>query len=159
MAPKTKSLVIAEYFINKSQGAGRVITNKKIQKLLYYAQAWSLVFNDKKIFDDPIEAWVHGPAIPVIYFEFKKFGFGNIELAIDKGNFSTLTEEDEKLLDSVWSAYGKFDADYLEMLSHNEEPWQMARNGIAIDEYCNNEINTDLMKEYYGRRLEELKKR
>ncbi|AKM77768.1 MAG: putative phage-associated protein [Candidatus Wolfebacteria bacterium GW2011_GWB1_47_1] len=155
---KSKSLVIAEYFISKSQIAGEEITNKKIQKLLYYAQAWSLVFNGEKIFDDQIEAWVHGPAIPLIYFEFKKFGFGNISITVNKSDFEALSDKEEKLLDNVWSAYGKFDADYLELLTHNEEPWQKARSGCAIDEYCNNEINTDLMKEYYGRRLEEIKK-
>lgn len=158
MAQKSKSLVIAEYFINKSQMAGKAITNKKVQKLLYYAQAWSLVFSGKKIFDDQIEAWVHGPAIPSIYFEFKKFGFGNISITINEGDFADLSDEEGRLLDNVWNAYGKFDADYLELLTHNEEPWQMARGGCTVDEYCNNEINTDLMKEYYGRRLEEIKK-
>ncbi len=154
---KPKSLVVAEYFIRKSQLDSRVVTNKKLQKLLYYAQAWSLVFNDKKIFDDPIEAWVHGPAVPAVYSEFKKFGSGNISLIVDEKDFDFLLPEDKTVLDDVWKAYGKFDGDYLEILAHNESPWQTARDGIDADESSSNEISVELMKEYYGRRLKEIK--
>jgi uncharacterized phage-associated protein len=156
-AGKSKSLVIAEYFIKKSQLEGRVITNKKLQKLLYYAQAWSLVFNGKKIFDAPIEAWVHGPAIQEVYSAYKVFGFGNITSTINEKAFDILTKEDCAILEDVWKAYGKFDADYLEILTHNEDPWQKARDGIAADESCSNEISTDSMKVYYERRLKEVK--
>ncbi|HEY5221000.1 MAG TPA: type II toxin-antitoxin system antitoxin SocA domain-containing protein [Candidatus Paceibacterota bacterium] len=154
---KSKSLVIAEYFIKKSQAEGRVITNKKLQKLLYYAQAWSLVFNDKKIFDAPIEAWVHGPAVQEVYSAYKEFGFGNITTPVNEHDLVTLTSEEKKVLEDVWKAYGKFDADYLEILTHNEAPWQEARGGIAADESCSNVISTESMKAYYERRLEEVK--
>jgi uncharacterized phage-associated protein len=152
---KSKSLVIAEYFIKKSQKEGRVITNKKLQKLLYYAQAWSLVFNDKKIFDAPIEAWVHGPAIQEVYSAYKEFGFGNITSSVNEND--VLAPEEKRVLEDVWKAYGKFDADYLEILTHNEAPWQEARGGIAADESCSKEISTESMKIYYERRLEEVK--
>jgi uncharacterized phage-associated protein len=154
-AGKAKILVIAEYFIKKSQLDEKVITNKKLQKLLYYAQAWSLVFDGKKIFEEPIEAWVHGPAVPEIYTEYKSFGFGNITSTIDEKDFGILTANEKTILEDVWKAYGKFDADYLEILTHNEDPWQKARDGIAADESSSSEISTDLMKAYYGRRLKE----
>lgn len=154
---KSKALVVAEYFIKKSQLEKRAITNKKLQKLLYYAQAWSLVFNSKKIFDESIEAWVHGPAVPSVYSEFKNFGFGNINTEVDEKDFELLSEDDKKVLEDVWKTYGKFDADYLEILAHNEDPWQKARDGIAADESCSNEISTDLMKTYYEQRLKEIK--
>lgn len=153
---KSKSLVIAEYFIKKSQAEGRVITNKKLQKLLYYAQAWSLVFNGKKIFDAPIEAWVHGPAIQEVYSAYKEFGFGNITSPVNENDFNILAPEERKVLEDVWKAYGKFDADYLEILTHNETPWQEARGGIAADESCSKEISTESMKAYYERRLQEV---
>ena len=154
---KSKSLVIAEYFIKKSQAEGLVITNKKLQKLLYYAQAWSLVFNGKKIFDAPIEAWVHGPAVQEVYSAYKEFGFGNITSPVNEKDLDVLAPEEKKVLEDVWKAYGKFDADYLEILTHNETPWQKARSGIAADESCSNEISTESMKVYYERRLKEVK--
>ncbi len=66
---------IAEYFLWKASNESRPVTNKKLQKLLYYAQAWSLVLRDKKLFDDKIEAWIHGPAIRKVYLGYKEFGF------------------------------------------------------------------------------------
>lgn len=152
---KPKSVVIAEYFIKKSQAEGHVITNKKLQKLLYYAQAWSLVFNGKKIFDAPIEAWVHGPAVQEVYSAYKEFGFGNITTSINARDLEILTADEKKVLDDVWKAYGKFDANYLEILTHSEAPWQEARAGIAADEACSNEISPESMKAYYERRLKE----
>ncbi|HUX35951.1 MAG TPA: type II toxin-antitoxin system antitoxin SocA domain-containing protein [Candidatus Paceibacterota bacterium] len=155
---KSKVLAAAEYFILKSQQEKRVVTNKKLQKLLYYAQAWSMVFNNKKIFNEPIEAWVHGPTVRKIYSKFKNFGFGNITVVVNEKDLNVLSADDKVVLDDVWKTYGKFNADYLEILTHNETPWQEARDGMAADQSCNNEISTDSMKEYYGRRLEEIKK-
>ena len=155
-AKKPKSLIIAEYFIKQSQKEHKVITNKKLQKLLYYAQAWNLVFNDKKMFDEPIEAWVHGPAVPIVYDTFKSFGFGEIAISVDEKEFELLADEEKTVLDDVWKAYGKFDGDYLELLTHNELPWQEARGGIDMNESSTNEISTVAMKEYYGRRLKEI---
>jgi uncharacterized phage-associated protein len=155
---KSKALIVAEYFIQKSQAEGKPITNKKLQKLLYYAQAWSLVFNGRGVFEEKIEAWVHGPAIPSVYDVYKSFGFGNIDVAVNGGDFSALSDDDKKILEDVWKAYGKFDADYLEVLTHGEAPWQMARDGLAADASSNNEISAAAMKDYYGRRLQEVKK-
>lgn len=33
----------------------------KLQKLVYYAQAWSLALYGRPIFDSPIQAWSNGP--------------------------------------------------------------------------------------------------
>jgi len=64
--PKIDADLIADYFIYKGKEENKPITNKKLQKLLYYSQAWYLVFNKKPLFKDKIEAWVHGPAIRTI---------------------------------------------------------------------------------------------
>lgn len=54
---------IAKYFIWRASRDGKKVSNKKLQKLLYYAQAWYLVYNKKPLFNDDIEAWIHGPAV------------------------------------------------------------------------------------------------
>ncbi|MDP3697934.1 MAG: DUF4065 domain-containing protein [Candidatus Taylorbacteria bacterium] len=150
---KTKILLLSEYFISKNKKDGLGLSNKKLQKLLYYAQAWSLVLNDKKIFNDKIEAWVHGPAIPLVYLEFKKFGFNDIKMKVNENDLESLSEKDKKVLDEVWRVYGKFDADYLELLTHNETPWQEARKGLQQYDNSGNEISVDLMKKYYGEKI------
>ena len=155
---KISALQVAEYFIDKANEEKKPITNKKLQKLVYYAQAWSLVLNNKKLFSEPIEAWVHGPAVRSLYVQYKKFGFEPIreEIKPDTLNISGKTKE---LLDTVWNAYGKLDAGYLEMLTHSEEPWREAREGLQSSEGSKNEISLKTMKSYYSKRMEEAEKK
>ncbi|MEK7609308.1 MAG: type II toxin-antitoxin system antitoxin SocA domain-containing protein [Patescibacteria group bacterium] len=134
------------------------ITNKKLQKLVYYAQAWSLVLNNKKLFSEPIEAWVHGPAIRSLYVQYKKFGFEPIQEEI-KPNTINVSGKTKELLDTVWNAYGKLDAGYLEMLTHSEKPWQEAREGLQSSESSDNEISLKSMKSYYSEKMEEAQKK
>lgn len=150
---KKKVFTVVDYFISKNNKEKIGLTNKKLQKLLYYAQAWNLVFFNKKMFDEDIEAWVHGPAIPIVYSKYKDFGFNNIEAKVDEKDFSQLSDDEKKLLDDIWSVYGKYDAGYLEMLSHSEDPWIKARNQQAPYENSSNIISPDLMKQYYGRQI------
>ena len=144
---------VAEYFIWKAQGEKKAITNKKLQKLLYYAQAWSLVLNNKKLFNEKIEAWVHGPAVRDVYVEYKKFGFGPITQNVPNSNVVKMPEDTKKFLDQVWSVYGQRDAAYLEYLSHSEMPWQKAREGLEPHIGSENEISLRDMKEFYSYKL------
>ncbi len=146
---------IAKYFIWKASQENKKISNKKLQKLLYYAQAWYLAIENKPLFKDDIEAWIHGPTIRIIYNEFKKFGFRPIEIKINEKEIENIKNDD--LLDEVWKLYGKYDADYLEALTHNEEPWQKAREGLEFDQSSDNIISKDSMKEYYKDRLTKMK--
>ena len=150
-----KKVIIAHYFMDKSRKEGRDLSNKKLQKLMFYSQAWSLVLNDKKLVDDQFEAWIHGAAIPSLYRQYKNYGWGNIDEAFDAAEFSELSEEEKDLLDDVWVVYGKYDADYLELLNHSEEPWQKARENAAPFESSNAVISEDDMRVFYGRKLQE----
>lgn len=152
---KDKVFLIADYFINKNNQEKKGLTNKKLQKLLYYAQAWNLVLNNKKMFVEDIEAWVHGPAIPKVYGQFKEFGFKDIIKKINEIEFSQLPKEEKTVLDAVWEIYGKYDADYLELLTHSEEPWQEARKNSHEYEASNETISPSKMKEYYGRQIQQ----
>lgn len=151
-----KAQDVGRYFLYLANQEKKPITNKKLQKLVYYAQAWSLVLNDKKLFNEPIEAWVHGPAIRSLYVQYKQFGFEPIreEVKPDTVNFSIKTKE---LLNSVWKIYGKMDARYLEALTHSERPWLEAREGLQSSESSGNEISSKTMKSYYSEVLERAK--
>ncbi len=139
---------VAKYFIWKSNQEGKQITNKKLQKLLYYAQAWSLVLKNRPLFKDKIEAWIHGPTIPGVYHFYKKYGFDPIKEKVTEAEIKQIPERD--VLDAVWDAYGrKYDADYLEILTHNEEPWQKAREGISLNVSSSAEITLDSMQDFY----------
>jgi uncharacterized phage-associated protein len=118
-------------------------SNKKMQKLLYYTQAWSLALRGKKIFDDDIEAWLHGPVVRQVYDKYKEYGFDPIPSESVKYDESCFTDEDLRFTDSVLEVYCKYDADYLEYRTHVESPWQEGRrNKDKI-------IALDSMKSYY----------
>jgi uncharacterized phage-associated protein len=155
---KNNALIVAEYFIDKANKEKRPITNKKLQKLVYYSQAWSLVLNNKKLFNEKIEAWIHGPAIKSVYMEYKSFGFNPIQKEVDCELLKNLSSESKKLLNNIWSVYGGLDAGYLELLTHNEMPWKEAREGLQSSEKSENEISLKRIKEFYSKKLELSKK-
>lgn len=153
-----KAIIVAHYFMSKSKADQRKdFTNKKLQKLLYYAQAWSLAIHNKRLFDNKFEAWIHGAALPAVYHRYKEFGFEQISEEYDESEFNQLTDQQKELLDEVWEVYGKYDPDYLEAINHAEKPWQLARQDLAMGDRSNAEISEDVMREYYAKRIKEAK--
>lgn len=155
---KINVIKVAEYFIYRSNQEKKPITNKKLQKLVYYAQVWSLVLNNEKLFNERIEAWIHGPAIRDVYIKYKEFGFNSIQKEIDINIIRKIPEKTKKLLDNVWNVYGKLDAGYLELLTHSEKPWQEAREGLQNYENSENEISLKSIKDFYLEKLQQAKK-
>lgn len=123
---------VANWFLAKGDGK---ISPKKLQKLVYYAYAWSLtLMNDSadnlknKLFKDAeFEAWVHGPVIHDLYKEYAEYGFSPITKKVEEPAF---TEDVEDILNQVREAYGKFSANELESMTHQESPWKNARKGL-----------------------------
>ncbi len=147
------ALAVADYFVWISNKEGKPVTNKKLQKLIYYAQAWSLAIRDKKIFNDRIEAWVHGPAVRSVYVKYKKFGFGTIDEKPVEKEINKIPQDVQIFLKDVWNVYGKFDAEYLELLSHSETPWQKARASLEPNIGSENEILPVDMRSFYSAKL------
>lgn len=138
-------LDIAQWFLSKEP-----MTPKKLQKLTYYAEAWSnALFERPLISDDNFEAWVHGPVSPKLYNKYRKHKWQEIPEKED--NSSLFNDEDLDLLESVWVTYGHNSANDLEALTHTEAPWRNARAGLNDDESSNNVISTEDMKNYYSR--------
>jgi uncharacterized phage-associated protein len=146
---------IAEYFIAVSNETGSLITNLKMQKLVYYADAWHLANFKESLIQEDFQAWVHGPVIPALYSEYKHFGWQPIireDLNTDalsgiKKGFSSQTIS---LLDIVSDAYFGLTAYELERLTHNEEPWKRTREGLSDDEPSDRIIDKILIRDYYS---------
>ena len=149
---------VAEYFIALSNKEKKKISNKKLQKIVYYAQAWTLVWTGKPLFSERIEAWIHGPAVPELYQKYKHFGFNPIVLKNPDSPYP-FSKEIRDILDLVWKKYGRYDAQYLEFLSHQEDPWSDTRNELEFDESCNHEISHESMKKYYSEKLKRARKK
>jgi uncharacterized phage-associated protein len=133
---------VANWFLSKA-----AITQKKLQKLCYYAQAWCFALKGYKLENTDYEAWIHGPVSPVLWERFKGFGFDPI---IYHGNISTsFAPEDLQLLEDVWDTYGNQSGNALEALTHRELPWLEARNGYEPDERCSVVISPLSMASFY----------
>jgi uncharacterized phage-associated protein len=151
---KVSALKLADYLLYKGQAEGVEITPKKLQKLLYYVQAWSAAINDKKVFEDRIEAWIHGPAIKEVYAAFQQFGGKPILKEVAESAINEIPQEVRDFVDKVWSVYSGFDGNYLEYLTHSEDPWKDARKGIEPYISSDNEITYESMRSFYGAKLQ-----
>lgn len=142
---------IADYFIGFANETGSLITNLKLQKLVYYAQAWSLAINNNPLFEEDFEAWVHGPVLYDLYKKYRDYRWNPISKSIDFNSVKNgLDDGTAKLLKEVANVYFELDAYKLERLTHLEEPWIEARGSLSENEPCRNSINKNTMKRYYA---------
>jgi len=134
---------VAKYILEK-QGS---MTTMKLQKLVYYSQAWSVVWDEKPIFAERIEAWASGPVVRELYDEHK----GMFQISVlEKGNTDNLKLEEKETIDAILQAYGDKPAQWISDLTHMEQPWNDARKGIPLGENCENEITQASLAEYYS---------
>ena len=126
----------------------------KLHKLLYYVEAWYLVFFNEKLFDDDFEAWVHGPVCRKIFERFRnKTMYSDVlqrDLSIvNKDNIVNFDQVNSHI-ENVLNTYGDFSGPQLEMLTHREDPWIKARGTLAPSEPCSAVISKESMKDYYS---------
>ncbi len=117
-----------------------LISNLKLQKLLYYAQGCFLAIKDEPLFKDDIVAWMHGPVIESVYHEYKQNGASGIEFDEDF-DFTQFCDEENDLLNEVYDVFGQYSAWKLRNMTHEEMPWQTTEpNGV---------ISCEKIKEYF----------
>lgn len=142
----TSAAAVANTFLDlQAEDVGNFpkITPLKLQKLLYYAQAWWLAIKETPLFDEEIYAWPWGPVIPHIYGEFRHFGRDPIDgeratELVKSGEgpfgFSLRTppepnNEVKAFLKSVWDSHKQFSPVQLSNASHMPgEPWALVKN-------------------------------
>lgn len=126
------------------------VTTMKLQKLVYYCQAWSLVWDDEPIISNEFEAWINGPVCRELYNAHKH------KYRVTRGEFDTkksgeaLTKIQTETIDAVLDFYGDKEPYYLIELTHKEEPWKLARGDCKDNDYSNNVITKESMLKYYS---------
>jgi len=134
---------VAKYILEK-EGE---MTAMKLQKLCYYAQAWSLVWDERPLFDERIEAWANGPVCVDLYNTHRgKFLLGAKAVT---GNASNLDDDAIETIDAILNTYGDKSASWLSALTHKEAPWVNARNNLPEGMRGSNVITHASMAEYY----------
>lgn len=137
---------VAAYILQK-QPKQDPITAWKLQKLVYYCQAWSLVWDEQPLFAEKIVAWANGPVVKDLYAQHK--GQFHVE-RLPKGNSEELSMNQKDTIEHVLKAYGDKTAQWLSDLTHMETPWIQARSGLKPGERGDQEISLASMYEYYS---------
>lgn len=156
MSAKYNLQLVTDYFISFSNETGELISNLKLQKLLYYAQAWHLGMIGQPLFEEDFQAWVHGPVIPESYHLYKHHAWRPlVREDLSSGTFEQLEQqfdnESREIMTGVRDHYFSKGAYELEMLSHRETPWLQARAGKDATTICTDVIDKDWMKQWASR--------
>lgn len=148
--PMISALHVAKYILTKQT---KPITTMKLQKLVYYSQAWHLVWKNEPLFHERIEAWTNGPVV----HELHRLHRGKYTITTESfpvGDEGKLTDSHREVVDTVLSAYGKLTGAQLSMLTHDEDPWIYARGPIGAAARSTALITLESMHDYYSGLIE-----
>lgn len=141
---------VARWFVNQvDRDAGELITQLKLQKLVYYADAWFLVHFDRPLIPENFEAWAHGPVVRPLYSKYSKHGWD----ALPQESNPNLPDGVEEYLAAVFSEYGQYGAKKLEKMTHEETPWIEARGNLSLEANCKTKISKLTMRHFYAARI------
>ena len=150
---------VCRHMINYSNEKECGVSNLKLQKLLYFTQAYFLITKREACFGERIEAWDLGPVVPVANREYKQFGSSSIPTityVIEKDTDNIwnskvvsfhdvmISSEDKTLIDSVVDKFSEYSASDLVELTYRQKPWS-----DAYVPYKNNEITIKAIEEYF----------
>jgi uncharacterized phage-associated protein len=131
-------------YILKKQGA---MSTMKLQKLCYYSQGWSLAWDEKPLFREPLRAWANGPVVYELFDDHR----GRFRVASwGKGDPKNLTKDERETVDAVLFAYGNLTGQQLSDKSHAERPWIEARAGMPAGTTSSAVIDLETMQDYFG---------
>ena len=147
---KVPAKKVGRWFVNHADRAsGEAITPLKLQKLVYYADAWFLANFDRSLIPEDFQAWAHGPAIPELYAKYRHLGWD----AIPAEAGSMPPEEVIPFIERVFEEYSQYSAKKLEKMTHEELPWLEARTGIAPEAASTKNISKLSMRNFYAGRI------
>lgn len=134
----------AKYILEKKG----TMSTMKLQKLCYYSQAWALVWDDAPLFNEEFEAWANGPVCRELFLKTK--GKYSVSAADETDGDNDLNTDQTDTIDRVLEHYGDRNAQWLSQLTHMEDPWNEAREGIPAGAGCDRVITKESMARYYG---------
>jgi uncharacterized phage-associated protein len=126
------------------------MTAMKLQKLVYYSQAWSLVWDEAPLISEQVQAWANGPVIPELYTAHR--GLYTVAPGQIEGNPGKLDKDQIETIEAVLQHYGDKHSQWLSDLTHAEDPWKNARQQAGLTDGARGsvEISQAAMAEYYS---------
>lgn len=152
-----RAIDIAKYMLSK-----KTLTPKQVQKLLYYAYSLYLIkYNDKyeehnmnRLFNDRIEAWMHGPVIRNVYDYIKTTAYSN-ELVTCNGTITLSDKRIENFIDKILLVFGQYSGYELEQMTHSETPWKLTYMDCDGEARCSKKIDDKLIYDYYSEKYKD----
>jgi len=141
---------IAKWFLSRNretnvlEGGDENISNLKLQKLLYYAQGTHYALTEKKLFNEDIMAWTHGPVVESIYHRYKENGSDGIKFE-EEYDINYIDKDTKQILEEVYDCFGQYSAWKLRNMTHEEEPWKNTKPNEVID--------LEIIKNYFMREI------
>lgn len=139
------ALLIAKYVIAYENQNNRIVSNLRLQKLLYFIQAQFLVYASSACFSEKIEAWDFGPVVPIVYQKYKIYGSASIPSAISRSEIESIGENDRSMIDGILELASNYSTSALVQITHQQKPWLDAHN-----RYGNQEISLSSIKSFFG---------
>lgn len=136
------ALDVANYLIEHAGKGRQFLDPMTLQKMLYYAQMWHLAEHGRPLFVDEIEAWTWGPVVPTVWKAYS----GKRPIVPDNPYYDDLTDEQKRIVDSVWLAYKHLSGPQLSRKTHSEPPWIEARKGLSVRDPSRRRISLAMMK-------------
>lgn len=138
------------------------MSHLKLQKLLFYCQAYHLAKFDEPLFNEDFEAWVHGPVCRDVYDVLKGKSVLYSDLTYSEYDFDAeivlkdvVASEQFEIVNDVLTSLKDWTGSELEAATHNEQPWITARKGFAPNENCTKLIDKDEMRSFYKSEMDE----
>lgn len=132
---------VAEFFLSPIvEEESEPITHLKLQKLLYYAQGYSLALLHRPMFADKVERWQHGPVVGSVYARYKTYGSQLLPAAFAEPE--KFQDDELAVLRLVRREKGQYSAWKLREDTHNEYPWLSTSHGA--------EISQDVMRDFFS---------
>lgn len=165
---ETRLQSLVDYVIAYCNIFGFTITPLKLQKILYYVQAWHIVKHDRhQLFNELPQAWVNGPVYRSVYNTYKDRFYrssplmmrrvreeGDIVLEELKNNLN-VSDVQLETINIILKHYSSMDEGKLVLLTHNDSPWNEAREGLGEFDRCEKNISIDSMYSFYSNNKKE----
>ena len=131
-----------------------LVTTMKLQKLLYYAQAWSLVWDENELFPEDFEAWAGGPVCRRLFAWHRTYyKVSARDIPVDLISGESFSSAQIETMDAVIRDYGQYSGAQLSELTHSEAPWITARQGVPPGTSCDRIIPKADMAWFYAEAL------
>jgi uncharacterized phage-associated protein len=150
----SKAISIAKEFLRHSYSDVEVdpLTNLRLRKLLYYAQAWSLVLRERQLFPEELEAWRYGPVVREVYYQAPHGGGAEVILADALAEAPDALADEIDFVTAVWDAYKSESAIGLSISTHQELPWKTTWGKRPPEASGSDPIPIEVIEEFFGQR-------